>query len=233
MGLFMALSSALGAKAEDLERVLEAYVKGEGGVFEPVSEVKPDDTEWAAVWEDGGNATFLYPTYFCFWDDASAHLSKELGVSVFSFHIDDGDLWMFVLFEDGKETAWFNPVPGYWEELSEEERRKWAGDAEAVATRLPDVSAETLAPYFVEWDDAVMAEYPGRKAFPDDEFPTGDCWQLLDFMKRARLPYPLNHDGSPRGRTWRVVLQAKRSSVRKASSLGSSKRPKKPWWKFW
>ena len=41
------------------------------------------------------------------------------------------------------------------------------------------------------------------KAYADDEFNFGDDWQLLDFMRRLSLPFPLAPDGQPVGETFR------------------------------
>ena len=31
---------------------------------------------------------------------------------------------------------------------------------------------------------------PERKAYPDDEYPYGECWQLTDFLRKLGTPYP-------------------------------------------
>jgi len=56
------------------------------------------------------------------WDESSAFLSRELQAPVFSFHIHDGDLWMYILHVNGLAVDQFNPVPDYWDDqISSEE----------------------------------------------------------------------------------------------------------------
>jgi hypothetical protein len=41
------------------------------------------------------------------------------------------------------------------------------------------------------------------KAYPTDEFAQED-WQLLDFMKKLKLPYPIDDDGNPKGQVYKL-----------------------------
>jgi hypothetical protein len=201
MGLFLAASGVIGADSTAVERSVGSFATAHGGTFEPRSGTT-DDPGIAVISQGGPNTTVLYPRGFMGWDDLSEHLSKELGVPVFSFHIHDGDLWMFVLFNRGARVAQFNPAPDYWDELEPEEKASWAGDADTVSRHVPGVSADSIRKYFVEWTEEIMSG--GQKAYPDDEYPYGSDWQLTDFMRRLGLRYPVRPDGTPDGRTFRL-----------------------------
>jgi hypothetical protein len=58
-----------------------------------------------------------------------------------------------------------------------------------VARHWPFVRPDDIANYLVHWD--LDDENPG-KAYPDDRCSYNDCWQLLDFMRKLGLPYPLD-----------------------------------------
>jgi hypothetical protein len=151
------------------------------------------------------NVTVQYPGDFFEWDDASAFLSRSLGVPVFSFHIHDDDLWMYVLFNGGEEIDHFNPIPDYWDDaISEEETATWAGNAGVIAEAWPDVEADAVRNYLVRWD--LDDDAPGR-AYANDRFPYDDCWQLTGFMKRLGLTYPLDDHGRVIGRTYRFRVK--------------------------
>lgn len=153
-----------------------------------------------------GNVTVLYPSSFLNWDAASRHLSSALGKPVFSLHVHDGDLWMYVLFADGREVDRFNPVPDYWEELSDEDLAAWAGDAANVCRHWPNVSKSQIANYLVRWTEAGHENY-GDKAYPEDEAGIGEDWQIVDFMAKVGLVYPVDEQGGLVGTKYRFVVK--------------------------
>lgn len=201
MGLFLAASGIIGADSAAVERSVGSFAAAHGGTFE--SQVGTTaDSNIAVIAQRGSNTTILHPREFMRWDELSEHLSIELCLPVFSFHIHDGDLWMFVLFDKGEIVTRFNPIPEYWGELDPHEKASWAGDAPAICQRIPGLSPDSIEHYFVEWTEEVADS--GRKAYPDDEFPYGIDWQMTDFMRRIGLEYPLDRDGNPNGKTFRM-----------------------------
>ncbi len=207
MGLFLAASGVIGADSAAVERSLDSIASARGGTFEPSSGTN-NDPNIAVITQGGPNTTIRYPREFTYWDEVSQLLSKDLHVPVFSFHIHDGDLWMFVLFRNGETVVQFNPIPEYWEELDPEVKASWAGDAQVVCQHIPGLSPDSIKNYFVEWTEEVADG--GRKAYPDDEFPYGIDWQLTDFMRRVGLKYPIRDDGSPEGNTFRLRIRRRR-----------------------
>lgn len=189
MGLYLAMSSVVGANTAEVESTVRDYVATRHGSLERAAAGLPEEQE-ARLLESEGGVTFVYPNYFTEWDEVSAKLSVDLKKPVFSFHIHDGDLWMFVLFVNGEEAVKFNPIPFYWEELEPDERAKWLPSPADVARYVPGVQAERLAPYLVEWPEDGL---PG-KAHPNDEFEFID-WQVVDFMRQLRFRYPAPGQG--------------------------------------
>ena len=151
----------------------------------------------------------MYPGNFFDWDDASLFLSLELRMPVFSFHIHDGDLWMYSLFAAGEVVDQFCPVPDYWGELDDSERSSWFGNADEVACHVPTLSPAAISRYLVHWGDDVFESNTRTKAYQDDEFYYGDDWQLVDFMRRLGLDFPADDRGSPHGTTYRFTYKAK------------------------
>lgn len=240
MGLFLSGSGAIGADRESVIRSIGSFVQSRGGRFEPSSETTPE-RDLAAIGENAGNTTVVYPRDFHDWDDASKFISADLNVPVFSLHIHDGDLWMIIAFENGEEVAWFNPIPDYWGETTAAEQRKWAGDPDTIA-RLAGIQPDRISRYLVSWnDDGTM---PSGKAYDGDESDYGTDWQLTDFMARIGLKYPILADGTVDGQEY--FLRVKRPSRRRPNEdnkpiqFAPIKAPivrepvvKPPWWKFW
>jgi hypothetical protein len=205
MGGFLSMSGIVGSSRERVEAAIGDFVTARGGVF--VRDAKTlDDRDGAVMAEGTRGWSIIYPFKFFEWDELAKELSGRLDTSVFSFHIHDGDLWMLVLFHKGEQVAQFNPLPEYWDDsISEAERQAWAGDAEKVASYLPDLDVSAISPYFKHWD----FDERGGKAFPDDEFEFNDAWQLCDFLRRIGFAYPIDEKGEARGETYKFECPAK------------------------
>lgn len=184
MGLFMMMSGVANSSRSAVETALREFATSQGGTLEAIDS---SDNSFKAVLiaESGKHVVVIYPSDFMQWDEASEYLSRTLSTSVFSFHIHDGDLWMYALYFRGTKIDQFNPIPAYWDDgIADNERRSWAGNADAVCRHWPEVTPEAIREYFACWNLLEMA--PG-KAYADDEFSFNDCWQVTDFMRRVGL----------------------------------------------
>lgn len=200
MGLFLSASALSGVSAAEVENSLQSYQTKKRREFYPAAGTT-NDPGILVMSEASDNKIFvLYPNGFLEWDELSKHLSLELRCPVFSFHIHDGDLWMFVFFAEGEEITRFNPIPNYWDDgISEEEIQSWRGDASLIFAYWPGITEESISRYFTRWD--LEAESQG-KAYPDDEFENGRDWQMCDFIKKLGLIYPMDSAGQILGKTY-------------------------------
>lgn len=186
MGLFLCLSGVIGSDKAGVEAALAAYARSNGGECLP-QQGPTEDEDILGLSENAAGSLIFYPDNFLKWDDASAFLSRQLRAPVFAFHIHDDDLWMFTLYVDGIPVTNFNPIPDYWDDdIPEDEIEKWRGDARVVCRYVPGLEESRIEKYFTRWD---LDDDRGR-AYPDDQFPNGDCWQLCDFIKKTGLHYP-------------------------------------------
>lgn len=202
------MSGIIGAKKEDVESALRSFATARKGAFNQATR-RTDQPNTLVLSLRGSKCSVLYPWEFLEWDEASQFLSSQLASPVFSFHIHDEDLWMFVLFDKGEAVAQFNPLPEYWDDtISDEERAAWSGDAAAIASHVAGVAADAIRPYLRHWD--FDQEDPG-KAFPDDQFHFHDCWQMCDFLRRLGLTYPLDETGKILGETYEFTVPKTRN----------------------
>jgi hypothetical protein len=204
MGLFLSMSGVLGAKKPQVVELLDKYATAKNGQFSPIQ--TPDDTsDSLVISESEGNTTVIYPSMFIELDEVSAYLSQSLHVPVFSLHIHDGDLWMYVLFINGEDVDQFNPIPDYWSDnITEDERQRWAGNSRVISRCCPSIREESIKNYLVKWN--ILDEVSG-KAYHDDEFCFNDCWQLVDFMKKIHLPYPIDSNGVVSGECFKFKIK--------------------------
>lgn len=238
MGLFLSASGVLSPDGKAVRDAVAAYVASTGGTV-GLRVGTTDDCCIGVMQSTESTTTVLYPDGFTDWDDLSKFLSLELKAPVFSFHIHDGDLWMFVAFDEGKEVAWFNPIPDYWEAIDDADRNHWAGNAESVASLVPGLAAASIERYFVPWSEDVLTHE--QKSYDDDEFAIGVDWQLTDFMRRLGFGYPLDDSGTPTGETF--YMKIRRPRLASGAAITPTPSPNtpspqrqssaKPWWKFW
>ena len=225
----MSLSGVIGVSNESIEVAMNDYLSQNKGWMEFCDAATLEYPETGVITNDLPNTTIVYPGDFMEWDELSCFLSEKLNVPVFSFHIHDGDFWMYTLFKGGKEVDKFLPVPDYWEELDDEEKAEVKGDAERLASLVPNLSVDTVKKYLIEWDINCLGE---NKAYPDDEFAIGNCWQLCDFMKKAGLENPIDDRDHTISKMFKFIFQ-KNDNAKKYYIQNSKTLSKKPWWKFW
>jgi hypothetical protein len=200
MGMFLALSGVIGKTADEVVQSLRNYAVLNGGGLEPAGDIDAEHQNCCIVGQTDRGVTIHYPYYYSEWDKTSEFLSAELKAPVFSFHIHDGDFWMYVLFVNGEVADQFNPIPDYWDEqTSKAEIAAWKGNGLKVSHLIDGLLARDIERYLVRWD----LDADPVKAYPDDAFENED-WQLLDFMKRIGLTYPLDEEGKPLGAVYKL-----------------------------
>ncbi|MEN6306196.1 MAG: hypothetical protein ABFD91_00445 [Anaerohalosphaeraceae bacterium] len=230
MGLFLALSGVIGASEEVVVSSLRNYAAQKNGTFcAEQGEAKYPDV--LVISSNQDRVSILYPEKFYEWDDTSRYLSETLSCPVFSLHIHDGDMWMYLLFKDGKQIDQFNPIPAYWEEMPEEEQKTWAGNADVIESCVPNLKKEMICNYLKLWD---YEDQSLTKAYPNDEYTYNECWQLCDFMKCLGLIFPEPTDSGIAKQAYRFTITKKRPNYKLSTdNIPPNKIPQKPWWKFW
>lgn len=230
MGNFLALSGVIGKTQTEVFTSLTNYANSVNGGIQSDNAINSDNDNCCIIEEVNGNTTILYPNGYIEWDDSSEFISRDLNTVVFSLHIHDGDLWMYVLYNNGKVFDQFNPIPDYWDEnMSDEEINSWKGNASIVSDCISYIKPEDIENYLVRWD---LDEEESAKAYPTDEF-TKEEWQLVDFMTKLKLPYPLDNDGNTKGQTYSFWTAKLRLNPVQKNFKARIERNEKPWWKFW
>ncbi|MCM5661950.1 hypothetical protein [Galbibacter mesophilus] len=221
MGLFLSMSGVIGKTKEDVEKCLKEFAKKNGGdlLKENLDNENPN---FCVINENKGNVTILYPSGFEKSEDVSKYLSEKLDCPVFFFHIHDGDLWLYFFYSSGELVDQFNPIPDYWDDnLSETEIDEQKGNPQLVAELVPNIKKENIANYYVRWD----LEAEPIKAYPQDEF-TNEDWQVLDFMDKIGLKYPISDSGTAVGTIYKFWTTEPTENDNKRSIS-------KKWWEFW
>ena len=197
MGQFIQLTSVVGKTKNEVENSLRNYAASKGGGLEKKM-LPVDHDNFCTICEADHNTTIFYSYAYDEWEQSSKFISKELKAPVFTFHIHDSDLWLYIFFVNGKLADQFNPIPDYWDdELDDEEIESWQGNAETISKYL-NIDKSEIEKYLIIWD----LEEEETKAYPTDQYTNEDL-QLLDFMKKLKLPYPLDQSEEPIGEIYR------------------------------
>jgi hypothetical protein len=204
MGLFLSASGLSGVSSAHVEAGLQTYQSKKQRQFYPAAGTTNDPCILVMTDTAEQKVFLLYPSGFLEWDELSEHLSQELQCPSFSFHIHDGDLWMFNFFVKGEQISCFNPIPDYWGEVSDGEMENLKGDASVIAAYWPGIAEESINRYFTRWNLEAEAQ---EKAYPDDEFAIGSEWQMCDFIKKLGLVYPMDEKGSLLGKTYYFSIE--------------------------
>ncbi|MCF8277737.1 MAG: hypothetical protein K9J17_13470 [Flavobacteriales bacterium] len=188
------MSGVIGRTTEEVVSCVRDYAESKSGGLE--QQVDNDLKENTCIIHEGENGTaVVYPMGFVEWDSCSQYISQQLNCPVFSFHIHDGDFWMYVLYNRGDQVDQFIPIPDYWDEnVSEEEITAQKGNPQLLAELIPKLKAQDVSNYLVRWE---WGKEP-TKAYPNDTYNNED-WQLIDFMDKIRLAFPLNDQYKPIG----------------------------------
>jgi len=198
------MSGVAGSGRESVAGALRQYAAQKRGTFEPATPGEAFDERQMLILAESreGNTTVFYPSDFLDWDDASNFLSVTLKTPVLSLHVHDGDFWMYILFANGQPIDRFNPVPDYFGE--DQDESAWSGNASLLARTWPNVTEAQVANYLQRWETEDDA---GGKAYPDDEYETGVDWQIVDFMRKVGLIYPIDDQGGVTGSMYRFQVR--------------------------
>ncbi len=182
MGLFMEAAVIPDSTEEEVRAALSALESrnGQNGM--------QLETAACQIAGQNGGVSVLFNEYCAGYAPLAQALSAQLkGLALFLFIYDD-DFWGYYCCENGELLDEFNPMPDYFEEVSEAERQRVSGSSALLAERFHVPEAD-LAGYLVPWDAGVLLGPERRKAYETDTYGIGDCWQMADFMDKLGYPY--------------------------------------------
>lgn len=135
-------------------------------------------------------------------------LSKEICLPVMLWFIYDSDGWGYFYCEDGviKDlfSVWAEEAK-YMESLLNASSQntdtllqnkdmlteKYNNSAKFIAERF-HININEIINYYIIWTDELIEDE--EAAYEDDEFTYGDCWQVVDFMRKLGFLFPNGGD---------------------------------------
>ena len=166
-----------------------------GSVLYGFDSIQDKDGDEISLFKCAGGSTVAFAdTVLKDAEGIAKVLSARVPAPVILLSYADDVVWGYNLFESGEEVDRYSSRPNYWQELTEEEYARQAGDAARVASVWPDLSADAIAGYLTD-KEKVPEDQTSQKAYPDDEHEAWDGWQLTDFMKKLGLSFPFDDEG--------------------------------------
>ena len=106
----------------------------------------------------------------CFgYEELAKELSLCITQPVLLLYIYDDDFWGYFFYENGNELDRFNPMPDYFEDVSEEERESFSGNSKIISKYF-NVNEEDIKNYLnisvlgdiPNFDDTKKKKYGGK-----------------------------------------------------------------------
>jgi len=180
MGLFLNVLIVRDSKEKNVKQILEKMGDSYSGW-----NLIPEDCKCQ---EFSGGTAVLLNEMCASYDGLPRMLSEELCHPVMLCYIYDGDFWGYSLYDNGMELDNFNPIPDYFGDVSEREKKQMAGNSRLIAEYF-NVKEDRIKNYLQQWTDELLDSDEKIRAYEEDEFCIGEDWQMADFMKALGFPY--------------------------------------------
>jgi hypothetical protein len=198
MGILICITALPPVDANVVKQQIEAVASHKRGFFKPtVGAAKGSAQNLLFGRSANGTITIIYPKGFDDCDEASQRLSTALNGAAFSFKIDNGDSWWaYKLYVNGVEVDRFSPWERYFaEEELDKSGKLYQGNPQVVVGNWRSAVVGDIERYY----GFRSAKDCSRKAYPTDQFSQCDEWQIVDFMKKLGLTYPVDSEGRAQG----------------------------------
>lgn len=184
MGMFLQTAIITDCKTDKAQRIIETLAGGKNPY-----ELIPSACQVRRQQED----CIVYFNSSCAgYEFLAEDLSAEAETAVLLLYLYDGDYWGYYFFCKGERLDCFSPIPDYFDgHLSDEELKQFAGNAKLL-TQWFKVEEAQISRYLVNWNTR-----EGEFAYPEDEYPYGDCWQMADFLQKLGYSYDPDEDSDP------------------------------------
>ncbi len=180
MGLFLSVMIVKGGSKETVESALKQLA-----ARNPDWELMPE----ACCYSPREQGVMVLLNEACIgFNSLGQACSEALKCPVMLSYIYDGDYWGYYLFDHGREADCYAAIPDYFEELSEQELLKCAGNSNVIAAYF-DVAPERISKYLQRWTAEMLESMEESYAYDGDEFSIGTDWQMADFLGAIGWPY--------------------------------------------
>ncbi len=174
MGLFLQTAVLKDCDTPKAKQAIERVAQKD-----PSLELLPEECKFHS--HEAGTLVFMNE-HCCGYESLAELLSLEIEGVVLLTYIYDEDFWGYFLYDRGTQKDEFLPLGQYFQE----DNPPIPGNPALLASCF-GIQPQEIDRYLVVWEEDMEEDV---LAYPQDEFPYGDCWQMADFLKRLGFPYP-------------------------------------------
>ena len=177
MGLFLEVGILKNCSKIETKKILEDWTRDKR------SDILPDECQ---LDEQNGGTVILLNENSNFEGNSQffKYASSKTNNAVMALYIYDGDYWGYNLFVNGGEVDKFNPMPDYFNTVTESEIAEYRGNSDVVSQYF-NINKDSIQNYLIFWTDELTGE---ELAYENDEFGYVE-WQLVDFMEKLGYKY--------------------------------------------
>lgn len=186
MGRFAFISAFVNRDKATVTNALSEYAQSCNGIFERGS--KDPEIEETIIHGGCDVAAITFGRDAGDPDLITAEIARILDTWGIYFHIHDGDLWLYVLYQSGEEVEEFSVRPEYF---GDPDATTSQAPPQRIFDAFPSADPVKIERYLLPW----TPELEGQKANPTDNYEYHDCMQLLDFINALGIQYPHPLDG--------------------------------------
>lgn len=200
MGKFISMSGIIGKSQSEVLETLKSYFDNQNKELKETA-LNTEIYDLFLLNEEKNNSIIIYPEEFFEFKVMAVYFSEKFKKPIFNFYIYDGYLWMYEMYYDGQLIDKFNPIPSFLDH--ENEIDSYKGNPEIVCKYLKSIELSEIKEYYKFWTEELINSK--EKAYPTDEFSYGMDWQVVDFMKKLNLKYPIIDEEETIGRAFKLI----------------------------
>ena len=108
------------------------------------------------------------------------------GKDILKFMLNEGAIWEYVFYHDGKEQDLFSPCRQYW---GEDDSSEWVGNPDMIA-EFYKIEPSRIRNYYKQVDYDTFISGDNEPAYEGDKNSLGSVYQAVSFMEKLGFYWP-------------------------------------------
>lgn len=199
MGTFISMSGIINKSQEEVLQALSSYFKYQHKKLK-LTALNTEIYKLFLLYENENNSIILYPKNFSEYNEIALYLADVFSSPIINFNIYNDNLWTYEVYFNGQIIDYFNPIAQRTDNKSD---KVYVGNPKIVCNFCHKVELNDIKEYYRLWTNELIINK--QKAYSDDEFAYGENWQVVDFMRKLNLKYPITDEEETIGSAFKLI----------------------------